>query len=344
MNKRKWWLASAALLAGLIMLAPVLARCQENTADGAADAEPETSAEDNATVSTVVAPAIVLAKNLRLLIRPTLLGLVPPPDGEGYGEAFIRVTAAGPGELALHYEIKELVDSADGQASEWWQAAPEGAKPETRIRRGEINVAGLADACEMYSPLLWGNGDFTTQSSLLWLSRACYTELTAAGSAQFNGHSAAEASTPLAELLAGLVAERRAQAQLPEGEPARLELIRRGSYPCEVNGARVRLPALLARDGAGLAEYWILDDADNPLVLKLSYLPSANTEDEVVEAETAPSASTSSDSRRPKLKIGGSVYTPRQPSTTPPETAEPGSGLAALVREGGGYAVTAINF
>ena len=296
---------------------------------------------DSAPATAPETPRIELQRNLRLVIRPTLLGLVPPEDDEGYGLAFIRITNAARDDLALHYEIKELVDSAEGQAREWWQAPPEDAEPMTRIRRGEIKVEGLAEARMMLSPLLWPDGGFNTDSSLLWVSQACYRELSAGGSTLFEGHCAAQAPEALAELEAGLLAERRESAELAEQVPLRLELIRRAGYPVQVNGARLRLPAILARDSAGLAEYWILDDADNPLVLKLSYLPGANTD---ADPEPAPPAVAGADPRRPKLKIGGTVYTPPgQALAEAPETAGTG-GLIALVNEGGGYAVTAIDF
>jgi hypothetical protein len=342
---KRWLALSLALvcaLAGQALAQPA----PEPEATGDAQNPPaatEQPAEEGSEAAAPPAPAIVLARNLRLVIRPTLLGLVPPEDAEGYGQAFIRITDATPAGLSLHYEIKELVDSAGGQASEWWQAPPEKAEPLTRIRRGEVTVAGLADARAMLSPLLWPDGGFATQSSLLWLSQECYRELAGGGAAQFDGHCAAEAPAALAALQASLLAERRGQAGLAESDPLRLELVRRAGYPCQVNGVRLRLPALLARDSAGLAEYWILDDEANPLVLKLSYLPGANVDAAPAEGP-APASPAGPDPRRPKLKIGGSVYTaPGQALAQPPAEAGAG-GLESLVNEGGGYAVTTIDF
>ncbi len=297
--------------------------------------------EQEAGPAAASVPEIKLARNLRLVIRPTLLGLVPPEDTEGYGQAFIRITAATPEQISLHYEIKELVDSAGGHASEWWQAPPAEALALTRIRRGEVNVTGLADARTMLSPLLWPAGGFATDSSLLWVSQACYRELDTTGNARFDGHCAAETPEALAQLQTALLAGRRAQAGLAADEPLRLELVRRAGYPVQVNGERLRLPALLARDSAGLAEYWILADADNPLVLKLSYLPGANIEE---DPEPAPAAQAGGDPRRPKLKIGGSVYTPPTQALAETPAAAGAGGLESLVNEGGGYAVTAIDF
>jgi hypothetical protein len=333
----------AWLLAGWLALAPGLARCQSMEPTAPPTTVPVDPAVNAEEAAPAPAPPIVLAKNLRLTIRPTLLGLVPPEDAAGYGQAFIRITGVAPDALQLHYEIKELVDSADGQAREWWQAPPEKPQPLTRIRRGEISVEGLAAARGMFSPLLWDAGGFTTQSSLLWLSRTCYTELATAGSTLFEGHCAAETPAPLAELLAGLLAERRAQAGLSEAESLRLAVVRRVAYPCVINGARLRLPAIFARDSAGLAEYWILDDAENPLVLKLSYLPAVNTQASNAD-QAAPTQPGGRDPRRPKLKLGGSVHTPPDDTATAQPVAGPDSGLAALVHEGGGYAVTSIDF
>jgi hypothetical protein len=351
MIRRGGWLACAVLVAGLALLAPWCAQAKPKAqhkrakpaAAPVAKAEPAPApAPAPDPNDPAAAPRIVLAKNLRLAIRPTLLGLVPPEEADGYGQAFIRVLDPTPGALLVHYEVKELVDSQDGAIREWWQAPLAKPEPLTRIRRGEITVAGLAAARAMLSPLLWPEGGFTTQSSLVWLPQDCYRELAASGSTQFDGHCAADAPAPEAELLARLVAERRKQAGLAEGEPLRLELVRRAGYPCAVNGTRLRLPAIIARDTAGLAEYWILDDADNPLVLKLSYLPSANTEETPAD-QPATVAPGGPDPRRPKLKIGRAIASKDNPTGAVAE-AGPGRGMASLVNEGGGYAVTNIDF
>ena len=44
-------------------------------------------------------------------------------------------------------------------------------------------------------------------------------------------------------------------------------------YPCLVNGERTALKVVRAVDSLGLAEYWILKDGANPLVLKMSFIP-----------------------------------------------------------------------
>ena len=41
-----------------------------------------------------------------------------------------------------------------------------------------------------------------------------------------------------------------------------------------VNGAMSQLAAVHARDSWGVAEYWFLDDPDNPLLLKMSFIAS----------------------------------------------------------------------
>jgi hypothetical protein len=66
----------------------------------------------------------------------------------------------------------------------------------------------------------------------------------------------------------------RDQARLDEDEGITLERAAgQANYPCWINGVRSELPALTAVDSIGLAEYWILDDPANPLVLKMSFIP-----------------------------------------------------------------------
>ena len=54
-------------------------------------------------------PTIPLSTKLRFVIRPTLLGLVPPDDPQDFGEVLVRVVSITGDVLGLRYEIKERV-------------------------------------------------------------------------------------------------------------------------------------------------------------------------------------------------------------------------------------------
>lgn len=275
-----------ALLMALAAFTPAYAQdAAQPPEDGAAEPAAQETGAPAAAQQEV--PLIVLERNLRFTLRPTLLGLVPPDDPRGYGEAFYRITSASPERLTLHFEIKELAEASEdgGVVYGWWEQPEGDTGPMTRIRRGEVEATGLGSAREMLSPLLWGEGGFTTDSSLLWLSRVCYRELASVvGKTAWEGHCAPEAPDGLREHWQELVSQRLAVAGVEQ-----LELVYQGQaqYPCVVNGARLRLPAIRARDSAGIAEYWIYDDVDNPLVLKLSYLPGPATNGGGDESEAA---------------------------------------------------------
>lgn len=210
------------------------------------------------------APPIPLQRHLRMLIRPTLLGLVPPADPEGYGAAFVRVLSVGGGRLNVRYEIKELTVDAEGEDL-------------TRIRHGDAVAHGLTDGEGIAPPLFWPDGDFETAGGLLWLPRPLFDALGADGAAPLSVELVSDdddAARVFAEQLAGRQnGEGTADSQLE----LRL-LTAEARYSCWVNGERLSLPALRAVDGLGLAEYWILRDRANPLVLKMSFIPPAEVQ------------------------------------------------------------------
>ncbi|GEM_PF-2557785 len=211
------------------------------------------------------APSIPLERHLRMLIRPTLLGLVPPADPEGYGAAFVRVLSVSDGTLDVRYEIKELSLDAEGEDL-------------TRIRHGDVAARGLTGGAGIAPPLFWPDGDFETAGGLLWLPRPLFDALSADGTAPL-----------IVELLSDDTAARTFAARLDGlqgdaedgGRGLELQLLAADErYSCWVNGERLLLPALRARDSLSLAEYWILADRDNPLVLKMSFIPPLADEGE----------------------------------------------------------------
>lgn len=249
---------TCVLLAALCALAA--AQSEEQPEELPAGEEPE------------AAPArepvdIPLDATLRLIIQPTILGLVPPRGPEGYGEVFVRIVDAGRNSITVHYEIKEEVPLPPGEEPQYRP----GADTKTRIRRGEITAGGIRRSKAILPPLYWGDGALETDSSLLWLSRESFRQLSSDGGCaldlRYTGPVEGEAAAELTRAIDRLAADAE-----PGGDPQfSLEDAEAVLYPCVVNGERARLAALYARDSLGLAEYWVLDDPDNPLVLKLTY-------------------------------------------------------------------------
>jgi len=205
---------------------------------------------------------IPLQRQLRMVIRPTLMGLVPPVDSEGYGEIFIRVLRVNVAGLDVRYEIKERVQLATNT----------GDTP--RIRRGEIHVTGLENGTGITPPLFWPDGDWTAADGLVWLPRESYRELVASGSCPWQiDYSSGLQDESIAELRRHL--NRQNETESAADSEFRLVLESQGLYPCWVNGERTELAAQRAVDSLGLAEYWILADETNPLLLKLSFIPPA---------------------------------------------------------------------
>jgi len=331
-------------------------------------------------------PRIPLRADLRFTIRPTLLGLVPPDDPLGFGELLVRIVNAGTAALAVRYEVKEEIavppdvereadKLPESVAAKHRTLAAQLALPDgqiTRVRRGAISVSGMQGARRFENPLFWGDGDWQTDSSLLWLSAQAFAELKSTTSAQFAMAAPAPAAgqpDALAQYTSQLLA---AMGAAPDAGPQLWLTSFGASYPCYVNGERSALPALLAMDSLGLAEYWVLDDPDNPLILKVSFNAPKNLLDAVSPADAAPSATKSKpaddnggdqpvqsdllerqqqhrEQRQPGDDAVGGADTAAtgneqdrsalaaQPAVTPAE-------LTQIIQAGGGYAITAIDF
>jgi hypothetical protein len=238
----------------------------------AEEANPDASAQSPKTAEVKPAPPkIELKTGLRLVVRPTILGLVPLRDPENFGEALVRVRGFADKTLLLHYEIKEQLDAASASST---TAFREDLHETTVIRRGDIGVNGIESAAGFCCPLFWDDGSWLSDGSLLWLSRASFAELSDKGVTAWNSGCPAETSAPTA--FSEYVAALRSAAQLPAGAPIELRVGKwDSSCPAVVNGERMILPCIYAVDNIGLAEYWILDDPANPLIMKMSYLPAA---------------------------------------------------------------------
>ena len=212
---------------------------------------------------TPVPATVPLRHDLRFLVRPTLMGLVPPADEQGYGEAFIRVLESGPDLLKVRYEIKERRENEEGPA--------ETDVPPVRIRRGVIDVHGCESGLGMHPLLFWPDGDWSTATGLLWVPRDSFRELKETGGCDWSIDYRVAGETERA--LTGYLEEALPDARRAKPE-LRLELVGEPAmYPCWINGERLALPGLRAVDSQGLADYWILDDPANPLVLKLTFIP-----------------------------------------------------------------------
>jgi hypothetical protein len=222
---------------------------------------------------------IPLQRNLRFTIRPTILGLIPPDSAENYGEGLIRVTSATGRQLELHYEIKEEIEKERGGEQLFeLQEAPLELRTEflTRIRRGDIKIASIASGMRIACPLFWGEGDFSVSDyGLLWIPDGLLAELSSSGGCDWDLQCTANTDATVASQVEALIETHRKLSGAAADEPARLELIEaEGRYIVPVNGAMSQLRAVHARDSLGMAEYWFLNDPDNPLLLKMSFIAS----------------------------------------------------------------------
>lgn len=244
-----------------------------------ADADQAGQAEEPQPSAELPMTLIPLQRNLRFTIRPTILGLIPPDSAENYGEGLIRVTEITGRRIELHYEIKEEIEKERGGEQLFeLQEAPMELRTEflTRIRRGDITIADTAKGQRISCPLFWGEGDFSASDyGLLWIPPALLSELSSSGSCDWDLQCIANTDAAVASQIEELISSHRRVSGVAEDLQTRLELIEgEGRYIVPVNGAMSQLRALHARDSLGMAEYWFLNDPDNPLLLKMSFIAS----------------------------------------------------------------------
>jgi hypothetical protein len=405
----------------LSLALPLALLCSADAPEGTTASKP---------LATEPAPKIPLVRDMRMVIRPTILGLVPHENAEGYGDLFARVLGHGNGVVRVYFEVKELLDKAprpDAEAPETPLLSGDSRRPEllirsaeeiaesleekgqvlgpdaaptsdaapghagmvpanvpgrdeilgpeeslddapserpislidygrlaqrTRIRRGELAFSGLLGSSQLTPPLFW-DSPFTGDSGAgLWVSQHVLNQL------RNNGRSSGGLKLVLGDTsLTSLELEVSNAA---------------ARYPVVVNGARTDLPALRCRDSHGLAEYWILDDLDNPLLLKLSFIPpdellsvglpqnatelldeqaaAAARGEELRPEEVAESRSAfGSGSAVPGTGSSAEAEAASTPAATtglaaPPQIAALPEPLQQLVISGSGYAIVSIDY
>ncbi len=271
-------LLGAALLAGLLCL-PAYGQDEppEQSASAEAAAEEAPAAAERTTPPELPLATIPLQENLRFTVRPTILGLIPPDSAEDYGEGLIRVSGLDGRRVELHYEIKEEIEKERGGDELFeLQEAPVELRTEflTRIRRGDIVVSDITQGRRIACPLFWETGDIQARDyGLLWIAPPLLSALKQSGGCDWELQCAADPDAQIGQDLDQLIESRRRGSGLPEDAQPRLELIEEhGRYLVPVNGAMSQLEAVHVRDSYGMAEYWFLDDPDNPLLLKMSFI------------------------------------------------------------------------
>ncbi len=243
------------------------------------------------------APAPQLGAGAQVRIAPTVAG---------FGASLLRRMKDPHGiKVVTVIEVRE-----DGRVVEWWERVREEteesrhrrdelknhppvvgvgeAEPEPpaaeyaeRIRRGRITATGLSASRTMTLPALLPEGDQAVEgTSLIWLSPVAFRELRSTRETRW---SFGLLDSPLLQPVALVGGLRRALDALrkrleTEASAAELEDYRRieaepdfSSFELEVDGRRVKVRTIVARNWFG--ELVILDDENNPLVLKATLNP-----------------------------------------------------------------------
>jgi hypothetical protein len=166
------------------------------------------------------------------------------------------------------------------------ESAPSGlsASPQLQIKgwEGKMTLANATDSRRLTLPAFWPDGElYLSNASAIWLSDRAYEELKKTRQTEWG---AGVLQNPLVGPLQGLELLEKGLSQLQNQVEQSPESIQNagkilaekklGRYSLKVNGADREVEVVEAKNW--LAEYKILNNAQNPLILQVRFLPEAS--------------------------------------------------------------------
>lgn len=217
-----------------------------------------------------------------------------PPAAEDIGASALAVTS-GPGTvltiqpsfLGVTGTVADLIGSKEGAKT----AAVSAFEPGVRARiewtdagdpgkKGSVDTAGWTEAHEMFLPAFWPAGDGTTAASPLWLSPAAWRGLKEAGSTEWKlglaGEDSVDAALKTLQVFQDLAAKLSGGgvASATSSSPFRIVAGKKPlAFPLRIDGKLAHVRALTA--SSWFADYVILENPANPLILKVTVNPVA---------------------------------------------------------------------
>jgi hypothetical protein len=213
--------------------------------------------ERSASDARTATDAIALKPGLSFVVRPSALGMSGSvEDLLGANDRSMKVTI-------------NRVDTGRSLALTW----------SADSATGTISLVNRGDAKAMLLPAFWTTGDVQASGNGgLWLSPSSYSELASLGKTEWRLGVAENVISPLSAALRkfndlsarifGSTTDTRISSPFTVTKTAVLE-----AYPLKVDGQIVRVRAVKA--ASWFAEFLILENPDNPLILKTTVNPLA---------------------------------------------------------------------
>lgn len=240
-------------------------------------------------------PRLELTAGMEISLAQTLLGAgagLSKWTGDETGVKRITVESVRPDELVVGWreEVREETEASRRRREAFERdppkagvGEPEPAAPEPeyarRTREGRITATGTGASRQMTLPALWPEGEHAVSgNSLIWLTRPAFRELRSTRETDWGpgllGNPLFQPAAAVERLRDGLAALEKRLDGSPEErrELGRIEAEADfGTFELTVDGRELEVPTIVARNW--LAEYVILDNEDNPLVLKVTLNP-----------------------------------------------------------------------
>lgn len=219
--------------------------------------------------------------NLRPGLKIILLQNLPSPGNQALRLSDVRrelEILTFPTSEGLTFQWTLKIEPSSGPI-----ANPETA-PSLR-EEGTMTLANLVGSRAMTLPLFWPQGElFLSNSSALWVSDRAFEDLKKKRRSEWQlgilGNSllgAVQGTALLEKPLEAATAGLQGDPEKAQSSQSIEVWDKNSSYSLKVNGHPREVPTLIA--GNWLAEYTILDNPQNPLILQVRILPKARPAD-----------------------------------------------------------------
>lgn len=222
---------------------------------------------------------------LSLVLRPTYLGVtgtVADVFGDEHGRTEARLDLSSGSALewkrADRRETEESVANRDAHESEGREGSPPPRVFAIVTTEGRLNFVRSEEDRKMLLPAFWQEGESTVlDNGILWLTKDAHARLKQGQKVEWSlgmGSPVLDTASDILGAFDGAVEKLFGDGEDGKGSPFDLELVTEdGLFAVRIDGRVETVEVLQVK--SWFATYLVLDNPDNPLILKVGVNPVA---------------------------------------------------------------------